>query len=118
MASIGKGIAGEKGRVHVAFGTPLGDGLNTPEEAAAEIDRQIIANYCLHPTNIYAYEMLNPGAAALPDTLTVEPGDCSREQFERRIAAMPREHQPFALAIYANAIESKLALQTAASAPC
>ena len=47
--------------------------------------RQVISNYCLHPTNIYAYKMLNPDAPALPDTLTVEPGDCPREQFEQRI---------------------------------
>tara|TARA_R110001592_G_scaffold295594_2_gene565753 strand:- start:113333 stop:114553 length:1221 start_codon:yes stop_codon:yes gene_type:complete len=118
VASIGRGIAGDKGRVHVAFGTPLGGGLTTPEAVATEIDRQVISSYCLHPTNIYAYEMLNPDAAALPATFTVEPGDCSREQFERRIGAMPEEHRPFALAIYANAIVSKLALITGSPTSC
>jgi hypothetical protein len=118
VASIGRGISGDKGRVHVAFGTPLGAGFTTPDAAAAEIDRQVISNYCLHPTNIYAYEMLNPDAAALPETLTVEPGDCSREQFERRIGAMPEAHRPFALAIYANAIVSKLALKAGSPTPC
>jgi len=118
VRSIGQGIAGDKGRVHVSFGTPLGAGYTTPEAVAAEIDRQVISSYCLHPTNIYAYEMLNPGAAALPETLTTEPGDCSREQFERRIAAMPEGHRPFALAIYANAVVSKLALREGAVTPC
>jgi hypothetical protein len=118
VASIGQGIAGDKGRVHVAFGTPLGAGLATPEEAAAEIDRQVISNYCLHPTNIYAYEMLNPDAPALPETFTVESGDCSKEQFEQRIAAMPEAHRPYALAIYANAIVSKLSMNAATPAPC
>lgn len=118
VASIGRGIAGDKGRVHVSFGTPLGAGLATPEAVAAEIDRQVISGYCLHPTNIYAYEMLNPGAPTLPATLTAEPGDCTREQFERRIAAMPEAHRPFALAIYANAVVSKLALRAGSPGPC
>ena len=118
VASIGRGISGDKGRVHVSFGTPLGAGLTTAEMVAAEIDRQVITEYCLHPTNIYAYEMLNPGAPALPDTLTAEPGDCTREEFERRINTMPEPHRPYALAIYANAVVSKLALRADMSAPC
>ncbi|MEM8661196.1 MAG: glycerol acyltransferase, partial [Pseudomonadota bacterium] len=108
VASIGLGIAGDKGRVHVSFGTPLGADFQTAEEIASEIDRQVISNYCLHPTNIYAYEMLDRHQPSLPETLNVEPGDCSRERFEQRIHAMPAEHRPFALAIYANAIVSKL----------
>jgi 1-acyl-sn-glycerol-3-phosphate acyltransferase len=118
VASIGRGIAGNKGRVHVSFGTPLGAGLATADAVAAEIDRQVISNYCLHPTNVYAYQMLNPDAPELPDTLTAEPGDCPREQFEQRIAAMPEPHRPYALAIYANAVVSKLALRAGAPAPC
>jgi hypothetical protein len=118
VASIGRGIAGDKGRVHVSFGVPLAGDLATPEAVAAEIDRQIIASYCLHPTNIYAYKMLNPGAAPLPDTLAAEPGDCSSARFEQRIAAMPEAHRPYALAIYANAVVSKLALRAGAPDPC
>ncbi len=118
VASIGRGIAGEKGRVHVSFGTPLGAGFAGPDAVAAEIDRQVISSYCLHPTNIYAYQMLNPEAPPLPQTLTAEPGDCSREQFEQRIAALPEAHRPYALAIYANAVVSKLAIRSGAPAPC
>jgi len=118
VASIGRGIAGDKGRVHVSFGTPLGAGFATPEAVAAEVDRQVISGYCLHPTNIFAYQMLNPGAPALPATLSVEPGDCSREQFEQRIAAMPGPQRPYALAIYANAVVSKLAQRSGSPGPC
>jgi hypothetical protein len=118
VASIGRGIAGDKGRVHVSFGTPLGAGFTTPEAVAAEVDRQVIAGYCLHPTNIFAYQMLNPGAPALPATFSVEPGDCSREQFEQRIAAMPGPQRPYALAIYANAVVSKLAQRSGSPGPC
>jgi len=118
VASIGRGIAGDKGRVHVSFGTPLGAGFATPEAVAAEVDRQVIWGYCLHPTNIFAYQMLNPGAPALPDTFSVEPGDCSREQFEQRIAAMPGPQRPYAFAIYANAVVSKLAQRSGSPGPC
>jgi hypothetical protein len=108
VTSIGRGIAGDKGRVHVSFGTPLGAGLATPEAVAAEIDRQVINGYCLHPTNIFAYHALHGADALLPDDLYLEEGDCSREQFEARIAALPAFHRPYALAIYANAVVSKL----------
>lgn len=109
IASIAQGISGRKGRVHVSFGTPLGGGLDTPEAVAAEVDRQIISEYCLHPTNIYAYRMLHGADSPVPDDLYLEEGDCSQAEFEARIEAMPEAHRPYALAIYANAVVSKLA---------
>lgn len=51
--SIVTGITGNKGHVYVAFGDVI-TGMNTPEELAAEIDRQIIDNYYLHPSNMLA----------------------------------------------------------------
>jgi len=110
IASIGQGIAGNKGRVHVSFGTPLGDDMDTPAAVAEEVDRQVIALYCLHPTNVYAYRMLHGDDVVLPDELYLEDGDCSAADFAARIDAMPEQHRPYALAIYANAITSKLDL--------
>ncbi len=110
IASIGLGIDGDKGRVHVSFGTPLANDLETPEAVAAEVDRQVISLYCLHPTNLYAFRMLHGEDASIPDDLYLEEGDCSRAEFEDRINAMPEEHRPYALGIYANAVSSKLAL--------
>lgn len=110
IASIGQGIAGEKGRVHVSFGTPLGADLADADAASAEVDRQIIQLYCLHPTNLQAYHMLHGEDAPVPSDLYLEPGDCSAEHFAARIAAMPEPHRPYALAIYANAVVSKLPL--------
>lgn len=118
VASIARGISGDKGRVHVSFGTPLGGDLDTPEAVAAEVDRQIIQEYCLHPTNIYAYRELYGDDAPLPDNLYLEDGDCSEQEFEARIAAMPEPHRPYALAIYANAVVSKLAFAQDTAAPC
>ena len=107
VASIGQGISGHKGRVHVSFGAPLGPELDSPEAAAAEIDRQVVDQYCLHPTNLYAYRMLH-GEDERLGQLYLEEGDCSQADFEARINALPAEHRPYALAIYANAVVSKL----------
>jgi len=54
LDSIVRGIVGQKGHVHVAYGQPLRGEFETPEDVAAEIDRQIISNYYLHPSNYLA----------------------------------------------------------------
>lgn len=118
VASIAQGIAGDKGRVHVSFGSLLSAQFETPEAVAAEVDRQILELYCLHPTNLYAYHRLYGQEAQLPDNVLVEEGVCSEAQFDARINAMPEAHRPFALAIYANAVVSKLDRANAPSAPC
>lgn len=114
IASIGQGIAGNKGRVHVSFGEPLGScpdvDLDTPAAVAAEVDRQVLSLYCLHPTNLYAYRMLYGEDVVVPTDIYLEEGDCSKNEFEGRINAMPPEHRPYALGIYANAVSSKLEL--------
>jgi Acyltransferase len=115
VASIAQGIAGDKGAVHVSFGTPLDASQDTPEAVAAEIDRQVSALYCLHPTNIYAHQMLHGDAAAIPGDVFLEQGSCSQEQFEARINAMPEAHRPYALAIYANALSGSVRSPTDSS---
>jgi hypothetical protein len=118
VASIAQGIAGHKGKVHVSFGTPLGSNLNTPDAVASEVDRQIIDEYCLHTTNLYAYRRLHGDNALIATQFHVEEGDCSEAVFDARIAAMPEAHRPFALGIYANAVVSKLALADSSPTPC
>lgn len=118
VSSIAQGIAGDKGRVHVSFGTPLRAGLETPEAVAREVDRQIISEYCLHPTNLYAYRRLHGADAAVPRELKLEAGDCTEAEFGARIDALPEAHRPYALGIYANAVVSKLALIESSKQPC
>lgn len=119
VASIARGIAGAKGRVHVAFGSPLEVAeLDTAEQVAAAVDRQIITRYCLHPTNLYAYRMLHGEDAAVPSDLSREQGSVDRETFARRIEALPEPHRPYALALYANAVNSKINLAQSSSGPC
>lgn len=109
IASIGRGISGTKGRVHVAFGSPLDADYESAGDVARAVDEQIISLYSLHPTNLYAYQMLYGEAAALPQQLDLASGSCSQEQFRARIAALPEAQQPYALATYANAVVAKLA---------
>ncbi|MFT4824006.1 MAG: glycerol-3-phosphate O-acyltransferase [Halioglobus sp.] len=110
VAAIGRGISGNKGRVHVSFGVPLDSDLDSPDVVAAQVDSQVISLYCLHPTNLYAYRMLYGDDENLPESIYLEEGDCSRSEFEQRINAMPAAHRPYALGIYANAVTSKLTL--------
>jgi hypothetical protein len=108
VASIAKGIAGDKGHVHVAFGRPLLDSYDSPDAVAAELDRQIIGNYQLQVTNLYAYRALHGEEAVLPAAVTTIRGACTEADFEQRMQALPAGVREFALGIYANAVTSKL----------
>lgn len=110
VASIGMGISGHKGRVHVSFGTPLGGSFETPAAVALEIDRQIIGHYCLHPSNLQAYFKLGGNVDAVRG-LQQEAGSVSEAAFAARIEAIPEAQQADALAIYANAVRSKIRLR-------
>jgi len=112
VSSIGVGIAGSKGRVHVSFGTPLGSGFDSATAVAAEVDRQVLAGFRLHPSNLQAYAALE--GQAPPAGLCCEDGSVSAAVFQARMDAIPPEHRPYALAIYANAVRSQLALREAA----
>lgn len=108
VASIGHGIAGHKGRVHLHFGVPLGDGLQSPQAVAAAIDEQVLRGYRLHPSNLFAYRRLHGRGA--PPGVDIAPGSCSQRAFDARIEALPAQQRQYALAAYANALVSKLSL--------
>ena len=115
LTSIALGISGQKGNVHVSFGTPLAADFSDADEVAAEIDRQVIGNYVLHPTSFFAWYALHGEYPDLPCGAEAKPFDAQRyaaigAEFSARIAALPEEQRPYALAIYANAISSKLEL--------
>jgi hypothetical protein len=115
LRSIGLGIAGAKGDVHVSFGEPLTGEFADADAVAAEIDRQVIERYVLHPTNFFAYRALHGGFPDLPcgaegmPFVAEQHRDIER-RFDERMATLSEAHRPYALAIYANPIVSKLAL--------
>lgn len=115
LKSIALGISGRKGDVHVSFGTLIDGEYAGPDEVAEAVDRQVIALYKLHPTNFFAWRELHGSFPDLPcgvDDLPFRAADHAsiERDFAARIAALPEPHRPFALAIYANPIASKLAL--------
>ena len=108
VASIATGIAGDKGQVHVAFGTPPAAGLAGPDEVARAMDEQIIRNYRLHNSNLFAWKMLHGGSDDLPLDAASHRGSSDEAAFTARMQALPAEHREYALGIYANIIASKL----------
>ena len=113
LKSIALGISGTKGDVHVSFGQPLRGNFDSPDAVAAAVDRQVIAAYALHPTNFFAYKILHGSYPQLPcgakrEVFREAEHAHIQKQFARRIDALPAAHRPYALAIYANPIVSKL----------
>ncbi len=90
ISSIVRGITGDKGEVHIAFGTPLSGEFETPEQIAAEIDRQIHLNYRLHPSNL----------AAAGEAVSVE----QQQAFDARLENVSDEERPFLRQMYANPV--------------
>ena len=110
-SSIAKGLTGYKGRVHIAFGTPLTGDYADARAVAAEVDRQILGLYRLYPSNYLAAERL-PEVAAQVDISgwreQVDKAILAEEQqrFEQRLAACPPAQQQWWLYQYANPVIS------------
>ncbi len=72
--SILGGLVGEKGRIHIAMGTPINEEISKIDNSkinnnefvnivAELIDKQIFANYKLWPSNYLAYDLLNDSSS-------------------------------------------------------
>ncbi|MFT6388782.1 MAG: 1-acyl-sn-glycerol-3-phosphate acyltransferase [Cellvibrionaceae bacterium] len=111
--SIAKGITGFKGRIHVAFGAPLRGDYENTDQIVAEIDKKIIQNYVLQPSNCIAYEELH---GQLPEEITVthqkipfREGEFVTEmrQFHHHLAKCDEAYRDILLNMYANPIVSQ-----------
>lgn len=114
VKSIAMGIAGQKGHVHVAFGSVLNHHYDDTDQIVADLDHQIVTNYVLHATNCIAYEILHGVVPAINYTEKNIPYDPSlladqKAAFIARMNQIPVEQRDIALAIYANPVVSKLA---------
>ena len=58
LESIAQGILGQKGHVHIQFGTPLNQASLSVPDAVSRIDDAMVANYRLFKTNFWACEAL------------------------------------------------------------
>ncbi len=114
VQSIAKGIVGYKGNVHVAFGRPMGVGLDSNDSITELLDSQIRENYVLHPTNCFAYEMLEKTSprvkvgseGKLFSELSL---DSEREKFKQHIESCKGKYRETCLKGYANPVYQKLA---------
>ncbi len=118
VQSIARGIAGQKGRVHVSFGAPFTAELDSVEAVATALDRQITENYVLQATNCIAYTIVNGSAPNVLMGADVRPykeddHKASMVEFEARLKACPAEWREHFLGIYANPVVAKLALKHA-----
>lgn len=102
VQSIAAGIAGHKGRVHVSFGEVLRADFADAEAVVREIDRQVICQYRLCPSNYLAYAEQGHVCADVDARSTTE----EQRQFDERLAQCPPEYRPYWLAMYANPLHS------------
>ena len=111
--SIAKGITGQKGHVHIAFGNVLSGSYQTTDDVVAELDSSIVGNYVLHPSNCLAYQHLH---GELPSAVTVTGKSIpfSRSAFKReandftkRLNASDAAWRSIWLDMYANPVVGK-----------
>lgn len=113
VQSIARGITGFKGRVHLAFGTPLDSEFENTDEITESLDKAILSNYCLQLTNCFAYEILNgssPKVLVGKNNELFTELDCNeeREKFKSRLASIDPEHRDIFLSGYANPVSDRL----------
>jgi 1-acyl-sn-glycerol-3-phosphate acyltransferase len=114
--SILAGMVGNKGAVHVSFGTRLHvDEAITPDGVAELIDAQIITNYRLHLINYLALEKLQPefmDFSTLPERFGVNAAVVQekRELLLARLKNLGAVLQPYVLRMYANPVLHQIEL--------
>ena len=104
IRSIVAGITGSKGSVQLKFGTPVGADMATPDEVAAEIDRQVIGGYRLFPSHYLALEALGESPELVARKAITRQ---DRERFKARLASVPEALRPYWLEQYANPVKHK-----------
>ena len=115
VQSILRGIAGYKGHVHVAFARPLDASFNSVDAVTDELNQQIASNYVLHPSNCVAYGLMTGQDPSVPVGSLQKPfmaqeDQASLAEFNQRLESCPVEWRERFLAIYANPVVAKLAL--------
>ncbi|BFM11002.1 1-acyl-sn-glycerol-3-phosphate acyltransferase [Simiduia litorea] len=113
IASIAAGINGFKGRIHLAYGDVINGEFKGTDEVAAEIDRQILSNYRLHPSNCLAYQQLTGlvpkvkvGEAQVAFNADDYPAEAA--ELKRRVQGLNDEQRDIFLASYANPVSAHL----------
>jgi hypothetical protein len=114
LDTIQKGILGYKGRVHVNFGQPVGEGFENADALAAEVDRQIFSHYQLFPTNIIAWQMQgnSEGIEVLQQQWPDEDWLKAQTSFQSHIDQIPADHRQIVIDAYAAPVDNQIAYQS------
>lgn len=110
--SMGLGILGYKGNVHLSIGKTVQENLPDAEAVAHFLDQQIIGNYKLHHSNLFAYQKLY---GELPGSITGNEApftDGEKHFFENRMDSVPEHLRKHWLMMYANPVVSKEKLES------
>jgi 1-acyl-sn-glycerol-3-phosphate acyltransferase len=120
LNSILTGIMQPKGKIHVAFGKPIGEDLSEIDKAPNEnekikllanyIDKQIYHNYKLNPVNYIAYDLLNENAVFENSYTSKEKADFIA-YIDSKIGALngePEVLKQLFITLYANPVINKL----------
>ncbi len=126
--SIMRGISQPKGSVHLQFGDVLTGDYETPEAAAAAIDEQIVSNYRLYPSNLFACDQLLHSQQPLKylrelsaeklqqwldssglNQMNVSAQDLAQQakEFKERLSTYSEQVQHYMLEMYANPVINK-----------
>lgn len=93
LDTIKQGFIGYKGRIHVAFGEPVGDRYDSADSLADAVDHQVYTHYKLFPSNIIACQLLGYSDAFV-STQTLWPDQdwaLAEAQFNARLSNAPDE---------------------------
>lgn len=102
LDSIAEGITGQKGRVHLQFGTPIAADSLSVTEVVRLIDEQMAENYRLFQTNVWAYEAL--GGAETDVLPEVESASLSHAEFMARFNDLTSLERNLAMSAYAKPV--------------
>lgn len=102
--SIITGLIGQKGRVHIHFGRPLGNEVETPQTLAGVIDQSVLGNMRVYPTHVHAAELLQDEGI---EASSVPPLADVMARFDAALAACPEVERPHFLLQYANLIRNR-----------
>ena len=114
LNSIVTGIMGYKGRVHLAFGTPLRGAFEDADAVAQAIDAQLIPNLKIFPTHLEAARLLGDPSDVVEDSDGSD--GPALAAFRERLAATTEAHRPYLLRQYANVLSNQRACATSATA--
>jgi len=116
LKSLYQGIVGYKGAVHVAYGDVITH-VADADDLALQMDRQIIANYKLHPTNLIAWEKLHGSDGRIAELKAGFPHCDWRDVEQELMARVAQENDGVTqifLETYANPVQSRFDLEAMA----